>query len=418
MKIRMFLFAMLFAVAAQAQNSYSALFLGNSYTGVNDLPSIVWSLTDAGGDTLYRDSNSPGGYTLQGHSTDANSLAKIHARPWDFVILQEQSQLPSFPQSQVQNQVYPYAANLNDTIKANDSCSVTVFYMTWGRKYGDASNCSNWPPVCTYTGMQEQLRMSYLNMANQNNALVAPCGSAFWESIKRDSTIELYNPDQSHPSYAGSYLNGCVFYATMYRKTPVGLDFYGLLDTATATFLQHVAHDVVFDSLTQWRIGLDDVSANYTYQWAGNDSVYFQNGSQNATTYHWDFGDGNTDSGANPVHLYTNPGTFLVTLIATDGCTSDTVTDTVSIIIIGRPAPLSGHLSISPNPSNGLFTVAGELPESTQLEVRDLQGRLMYQQPLQPYEGRFVAQLDLRHLAAGMYTLRTGTGGASRILLK
>ncbi|MEY3445033.1 MAG: hypothetical protein RLZZ519_3314, partial [Bacteroidota bacterium] len=70
MKIRIFVLLLLSFGFMKAQTSYQALFLGNSYTGVNDLPSIVQSLTLAGGDTLYKDVNAPGGYTFQGHSTN------------------------------------------------------------------------------------------------------------------------------------------------------------------------------------------------------------------------------------------------------------------------------------------------------------------------------------------------------------
>lgn len=74
-----------------------ALFLGNSYTGVNNLPQMIADVTTSTGDTLIFGSNTPGGYTLQGHSTNATSLAKIAVGNWDYVVLQEQSQNPSFP---------------------------------------------------------------------------------------------------------------------------------------------------------------------------------------------------------------------------------------------------------------------------------------------------------------------------------
>jgi PKD domain/Secretion system C-terminal sorting domain len=416
MKMRLLVLALLLASMAQAQSSYKTLFLGNSYTYVFDLPGILQSLTLAGGDTLFKDSYTPGGYTLQGHSGDVNAQSKIRSQQWDFVVLQEQSQRPSFPQNQVQTQVYPYAAQLDDSIKANDSCTVTVFYMTWGRKNGDASNCASWPPVCTYAGMQYELRRSYLNMANQNSALVAPCGSAWWEAIKRDSLLELYDFDQSHPSYAGSYLNGCVFYATMYRESPVGLNFYGLLDTATAQFLQHVAHDVVFDSLTLWRVGLDDVTANWTWVSDFQGNTNFANSSSNATSYHWDFGDGGIDSVAQPLHQYNAAGLYPVTLIATDGCMTDTLTDTIEIILVGSPEPLASSFCIAPNPSAGLFTASGTGIANATLQVWDLQGRLLHQVLAQDGDARM--QLDLRHLPKGVYLLRMLGGPAIRVLLQ
>jgi PKD domain/Secretion system C-terminal sorting domain len=418
MKLRLLLLALLAFTAAQAQRTYKAMFLGNSYTYVNDLPSILQSLTLAGGDTLIKDSNTPGGYTFQGHSTNTTSLSLIQANDWDFAILQEQSQIPSFPQSQVQQDCYPYAAILNDNIKAHDSCTVTVFYMTWGRKYGDASNCGGWPAVCTYAGMQYELRRSYLNLASQNNALVAPCGSAWWESIKRDSTLELYQGDFSHPAYTGSYLNACVFYATMYRRSPVGLNFYGSLTAATAQYLQQVAHDVVFDSLTQWRIGLDDVQADFAAAPATQGLIQFSNSSVNATSYLWNFGDGGSDVAPNPSHTYTQSGFYPVTLIATNGCTSDTLTDTVQIVIVGRAEPLAQQLRIAPNPSAGIFTVSGQLDATTDLQVYDLQGRALHHVQVQPEAGMLRSTLDLRHLPRGVYVLRVGTARAQRIVIE
>jgi len=40
--------------------------------------------------------------------------------------------------------------------------------------------------------------------------------------------------------------------------------------------------------------------------------VYFQDCSQNATTYQWDFGDGGTSSERDPIHIYHQSGKFTV----------------------------------------------------------------------------------------------------------
>ena len=97
-----------------AQNlNKKVLFLGNSYTGVNNLPQMIANVALSVGDSLIFDSNTPGGYTLQGHSTNTTSLSKIAVGDWDFVVLQEQSQLPSFPDGQVQSSVFPFARALD-----------------------------------------------------------------------------------------------------------------------------------------------------------------------------------------------------------------------------------------------------------------------------------------------------------------
>ena len=50
--------------------------------------------------------------------------------------------------------------------------------------------------------------------------------------------------------------------------------------------------------------------------------VEFENESENANEYFWDFGDGNSSNDEEPTHIYTEPGTYTVTLVASDtnGC--------------------------------------------------------------------------------------------------
>ncbi len=253
-RVIIFVFSLLIISVPIQADQLKVLFLGNSYIGTGNLPVTLANLAASNGDVLIHDRNTPGGHTLQGHSTNGTSITKINSNDWDYVVLQEQSQLPSFPQSQVAAQSYPYAAQLNTMIKANNPCTETVFYMTWGRENGDANNCSVWPPVCTFEGMQAQLRLSYLTMGVDNDATVAPVGVA-WKNV-RDSTaaIDLYNNDGSHPSTRGVYLTSCVFYATLFQKSPIGLSFTNGLPAAEAVILQYIAHHTVFDSTDNWFI--------------------------------------------------------------------------------------------------------------------------------------------------------------------
>ncbi|OJV27779.1 MAG: hypothetical protein BGO32_11025 [Bacteroidetes bacterium 37-13] len=225
------------------------LWIGNSYTSVNNLPQVFYNLSLSGGDSVMFDSNALGGYTFQNHSANATTIQKIQSQKWNYVVLQAQSQEPSFPPMQVQSQTMPYAHLLDSLVVDNDSCTETVFYMTWGRKYGDQSNCAGYPPLCTFTGMQARLRESYLQMANDNHAIVSAAGMAWKKSWQTDSLINLWSSDNSHPSVAGTYLTACVFYATIFRKPPIGLSYSPIGDSATTAFLQTIAHHTVFDSL-------------------------------------------------------------------------------------------------------------------------------------------------------------------------
>ena len=57
----------------------------------------------------------------------------------------------------------------------------------------------------------------------------------------------------------------------------------------------------------------------------------FQNTSLNASSYQWDFGDGNIALGTDVTHTYASAGNFLVSLICNPGACADTSVQTVSI---------------------------------------------------------------------------------------
>ena len=104
---------------------------------------------------------------------------------------------PRFPPSQVANDVYPYAQQLTDSIRRNTSCGTPLFFMTWGRKNGDASNCAAYPPICTYEGMQQRLRESYMEMAFTNQGRVSPVGWLGNECVKNILRLTYIRPTRA-----------------------------------------------------------------------------------------------------------------------------------------------------------------------------------------------------------------------------
>ncbi len=92
-------------------------------------------------------------------------------------------------------------------------------------------------------------------------------------------------------------------------------------------------------------------TAQFTYQTAGLSAV-MNNGSINAGSYLWDFGDGTTGTDQNPVHNYSTVGNYTVILAATNAC--GTVYYTAVITISGTP-PIPGILA---NPANGCMPLS------------------------------------------------------------
>ncbi|HOX79344.1 MAG TPA: PKD domain-containing protein [Bacteroidales bacterium] len=368
MRISIEIFVLLICSLSNAQSlTKRALFLGNSYTYTNNLPQMVADVAVSAGDTLLYDSNMPGGYTLEGHSTNLVSLEKIAEGNWDYVVLQEQSQLPSFPISQVETEVFPYARILDSIINAENPCAETAFFMTWGRKNGDESNCSWWPPVCTYAGMDSLLNLRYCMMADSNQAIVSPVG-AVWKNIRQhDPSIELYQADGSHPSVAGTYAAACSFYASFFRKDPESITFDAALPATDAATIRAAAKTVVYDSLLTWHIGEYDPIAGFSYLDSEELQITFINNSLYATEFQWDFGDGGTSYIMNPTHSYASPGTYEVSLVAGACGISDTIFQTIDLEGVGiSESGKSIDFTISPNPASTYFT----------LKIADFRGQM------------------------------------------
>lgn len=398
-----FVFSLFISLVFSQGKTINVLFLGNSYTYVNDLPKTLADVALSNGDTVHYDSNCPGGYTLQGHSTNATSLGKIAQGKWDFVVLQEQSQFPSFPLSQVETDVFPYAHVLDSLIHVSNPCTETVFYMTWGRKNGDASNCGSWPPVCTYIGMDSLLRLRYEMMATDNKALLSPVG-AVWRYIRTNSPLtELYQADESHPTEAGTYAAACSFYSVLFRRSPAALTYEGNLASKDAVAIKTAAKTVVFDQLLQWHVGAYHPSSSFIYTATSTTQIQFTNTSTNASNFQWLFGDGTTSNGQNPLHTFAGSGTYKVTLIAADCAQTDTFSQQINIgntaiTNISKAAPLC----IFPNPANTTVQWVSASEHFLSYAIYDALGRMVKSGYLNGTEN----SIFVEDLTCGCYTLK------------
>jgi hypothetical protein len=245
--------------------------------------------------------------------------------------------------------------------------------MTWGRENGDQSNCANYPPLCTYDGMQARLRESYIQMSLDNQCSVSPVGAA-WKYVRdQHPSIGLYSSDGSHPSIYGSYLAACVHYSSLFKKSPVGSTYISSISNSDALLLQEAAALIVLDSLDIWRIGANDVDALFSYQVTGY-SVSFTYTGQNATSLLWDFGDGNNSTIVDPIHSFITNGTFTVQLIANNNCGSDTTIQSVGISNVGIQEISSYKITQHENIISLSFNTSTEKI----ISLVNLDGKLLY----------------------------------------
>ncbi len=217
-------------------NTLRVLFIGNSYTQVNDLPATFARLACAGGHNVETAMAAEGGWTLADHAASSRTLELLAGQKWDVVVLQEQSEIPAVPTARAQV-MFPAARQLVAKISAVGA--KPLFFMTWGHRDGLPAYGSP-----DYSDMQARLYAGYMSVAGDLHAPVAPVGYA-WQKAVLQYRLDLWQADGSHPSEAGTYLAACVFYAAIFQQSPQGLAYQAGISPGTAQILQALAADTV-----------------------------------------------------------------------------------------------------------------------------------------------------------------------------
>lgn len=237
-----------YPILSRGQNdTLRVLWVGNSYTYFHDLPKIVEQLAAEQGQPLAVTPVVKGGERFKGHLSNPRLQELLKQGGWDFVVLQEQSTLPAGPTAEVAKEVYPYAHTLDSLAHAASPDVHVVYYMTWGHRNGSIYDMwGDYPMYKSYEGMQMRLTTSYIEMAYSNGGRCAPVGIA-WRVVRSEHPdINLYEPDNFHPSLAGSWLAANALTATILGRTfdPVTLP---AMDASDARYLSLTAMKAVLE---------------------------------------------------------------------------------------------------------------------------------------------------------------------------
>ncbi len=149
-------------------------------------------------------------------------------------------------------------------------------------------------------------------------------------------------------------------------------------------------------------------SGNFDYLLAPGGVVLFTNQSQSGTTYSWDFGD-NTPlvAGLSPTHQYTQSGTYVVTLSASNACGVAILQQNIVVTVDGvstSSAQRLGRVRLFPNPVGERLTIDCSAANAQPLEIQilDTAGRLLLSQQngILP-----VTEVSLNSWPSGGYTV-------------
>ena len=92
--------------------------------------------------------------------------------------------------------------------------------------------------------------------------------------------------------------------------------------------------------------------ADFDFNYQANNTIAFENKSQFGDNYFWDFGDNNESTEEDPTHTFTESGTYQITLVTSNNCTSDTIIQELVIIF-----PPVADFEFTPGEGCGPLTV-------------------------------------------------------------
>jgi|GEM_PF-535402 len=188
-------------------------FVGNSYTAQNNLPDMVAKLSAATGQPLKISRTLKGGAWLGLHWNNEDLKKTLRTNKPQWIVLQEQSQMALVKNAKLRDGkvvadgrafMHDHVRKFAELGKKNEPDSQLLLYQTWAREKIPAQT--------------EGLASAYEDIAKETGARVAPAGRAFAKA--KAAGHDLYKPDGSHPSRAGTYLAACCIAATLTGADP------------------------------------------------------------------------------------------------------------------------------------------------------------------------------------------------------
>lgn len=229
--------------AQETKDTLNILFVGNSYTYFNNLPQLVSIISDSTKTKLVTKKSTIGGAQLREHWLGERNLKTkemIKDGEFDIVVLQEYS----MGAMDEPDNTKKYLRLFSDYIKENNA--KPYFYLTWAREKAPQ--------------YQDTINTIFMEAASDSEALIVPAGKAWARAKELRPTIELYDPDGSHPSELGTFLSACVFVATLTNEIPSQLnqsykitDSYGesielmRIHPLDYVFCKKIAEEIVLD---------------------------------------------------------------------------------------------------------------------------------------------------------------------------
>ena len=144
--------------------------------------------------------------------------------------------------------------------------------------------------------------------------------------------------------------------------------------------------------------------------------VAFQNNAAHATSYLWDFGDGQQSTDQSPTHTYASEGSYTVTLTVMNDCGEAVAVSEVSVMVVSTRDLPATAFALFPNPVKDRLTIRPAMTGAYDVSVFRADGQLLLRR--QGLQGQ--STIPMEQWSAGVYVieLTNGQGALQRLVSK
>jgi len=228
------------------EGDLKVLFIGHSLTSRFNMPFMFEEVAEANGHMVYVQMATRGNATLEDHRFNQETRQLIASQKWDIVAMQDARYRVAFA-GLVWELVEHYAAL--ESLVRDSSPDARILINMWFPERGGA-RFSN--VYYDFETLQRAIWSGTVALADSLDYTVAPVGAAWLQVMEDRPDIGLFDSDQSHPSYAGQYLQACIHFGAIWGEGPTAID--DAMPTTNGTYLRQVAGEVILSDPVAWNL--------------------------------------------------------------------------------------------------------------------------------------------------------------------
>ncbi len=315
-------------VTAQSE-PLKILFIGNSYTHMNDMPRMFDKIAKDAGMNVIVEKNTQSGASFHVHSERKDMYKAIKKRQWDYIVLQGYSRELAYNPADLDTATIPYLNQIIDSIYSHNPCTNLLFYMTWGYDEG----YSEQEDVNSYVKMADKIEAGYRYLSGVYDVPVVPVGMV-WKKVKELQAMDLYDPDRAHPSKQGSFLAASTFFEAIFGIQ--GRQDLGIIRERDARKIREAANHILMENRVFYKLDRYQLDITTTIVDTLDEEkmiVEYAINYPEIKSIMWTFEKGATSSAFSGVYEFKRHGKYKIQADVVNGC-GDTRTYNREILFV------------------------------------------------------------------------------------